>query len=49
MKNKILFKQRLVLNNQLLEAVNSREEYELLLTERDSIIYDLSLKGGTQI
>jgi len=49
MKNKILFQQRLKLINQLLDSVNSKEEFEFLLAERDSIINNLSLKGGAQI
>ena len=49
MKNKLLFQQRLLLINQLLDSVNSKEEFEYLLAERELILNNLPLKGGAQI
>ena len=49
MKNKRLFQYRLKLVNQLLDSINSKEEFEHLLIEKARLNYNLSLKGGTRI
>jgi len=49
MKNKILFQQRLSLIDQLLDVVNSEEEFNYLQQLKSHLLNNLSLKGGAQI
>jgi len=49
MKNKILFQQRLSLIDQLLDVVNSEEEFNYLQQLKLELLNNLPLKGGAQI
>jgi len=49
MENKKLFEQELKLINQLLDVVNSKEEFDYLLAEKARLLsYSTQLKGGAQ-
>jgi len=49
MENKKLFEQELKLTLQLLDVVNSKEEYDYLLAEKARLLsYSTQLKGGAQ-
>jgi len=49
MENKKLFEQELKLTLQLLDVVNSKEEYDYLLAEKARLVFCLTqLKGGAR-